>query len=374
MVILTNFNRLKEKEKFSQKKTIQYMKEKILKKIPEEKKKELEEIIDKYIVDETKIKERALFDYTPENNKIKLKNAETTSLDLERIALSDKIILECLEENYQKNNKIPDEIIFASTTETSLPSPAQVYVSQNNWKDTSVFHSQYFGCMGAFPAVKIANNSIIANPEKKVDILNIEIISTYLEMSIEKLQKKLDPLELIKSTLFGDGAIMYSAMSKKNFNKNDKKGLEIMSNHSRIIPGTIGIVKFFPVHTEFSLEMSKDLPYIIERNLLDFTNELCSKANIDFQKEKKDLVYAIHPGGPKILQKIKEQYEIDEKKFENSYNLIYNNGNPSSTSCPILWKEIIKNENIKDNQKIITMGFGPGLTLEGMILKKIKPN
>jgi predicted naringenin-chalcone synthase len=375
-VVLTNFNRIKENQKIPQEKIIDYLTTKILEKYPKEKKFEILETIKKYAVNETKIKTRSLFDYNYDHhelNRIKIKN---TLPELERILLSDKIILEVLEENYSKNLEIPDEIIFTSTTETSLPSPAQVFVSEQNWKNTSVFHSQYFGCMGSFPATKIANNSILSDAKlnKRIDILSVEIISTYLEMTIKKLQNELKPLDFIKATLFGDAAIIYTAIGNKEFYKTKNLGLEIIGKHSQIIPSTIKTVKWFPSETNFELEMSKELPEIIEKNILYFTNKLCEEGNINFEKEKEKLVYAIHPGGPKIIQKIKEKYRINQKYFENSHNLIYNNGNPSSTSCPILWKEIIENKQIKPGQKIITIGFGPGLTLEGLIFKKIESN
>ncbi|NCN86649.1 hypothetical protein GW932_02355 [archaeon] len=372
-VILTDFNRIYENKKIPQEKIIEYIKEKILESSPTEKKEEILSKIKKYSVDKTKIKSRTLFDYEYVNETLNRIRINENSPELERILLSDKIILDVLNENYSKKNYVPDELIFTSTTETSLPSPPQVFVSEKNWKDTSVFHSQYFGCMGSFPATKIANNSILSDKkiEKRVDILSIEIISTYLEMTIKRLQKDQNPLDFIKATLFGDAAIIYSALGNEEFYKEKRNGLEILSKHSQIIPSTIKTVKWFPSETNFELEMSKELPEIIEKNILYFTKRLCEKGNIDFEKEKKQLVYAIHPGGPKIIEKIKEQYNLDEKYFENSQNLIYNNGNPSSTSCPILWKEIIEDKKIKPNQKIITMGFGPGLTLEGLILKKV---
>src|SRR3989339_138807 len=96
-----------------------------------------------------------------------------------------------------------------------------------------------------------------------------------------------------------------------------------------------------------------------------------AKRHILILKEKKSLVYAVHPGGPKILTNIQEEFNLPLSYFQNSIDLLYNYGNFSSPTCPILLKEILENPAIKKEQKILTIAAGPGITINGLVLNKI---
>src|SRR3989339_701640 len=134
------------------------------------------------------------------------------------------------------------------------------------------------------------------------------------------------------------------------------------------------------IHNALNLPYATDnlnlsvLPYVpakIKEYVLDFTKELCKKANLDFEKEKNSFVYAVHPGGPKILTNIQEEFNLPLSYFQNSIDLLYNYGNFSSPTCPVLLKNILENPAIKKGQKILAIAAGPGITINGLVLNKI---
>jgi predicted naringenin-chalcone synthase len=43
----------------------------------------------------------------------------------------------------------------------------------------------------------------------------------------------------------------------------------------------------------------------------------------------------------------------------------------SSAACPHIWERIIGDETIKPGTKVLSLGFGPGLTVAGMIMEKV---
>lgn len=317
----------------------------------------IKENIKKYSIPDTKINARTLFEYSSPKKKD-----------------WNQTMIELLENAYE-NRSMPDSFIFATGSTFSIPSPAHAFFQEKGWLDTNIHHCFNFGCLAAFPALEIAQGAI-SNPlslEQRVDIFNTDIISRHFGRIIKELSRNPKPDQAIISTLFSDSAILYSVMNQEYFNKNQQPGLEILKLKRKIIPNSKNEMLWID-DEEFDFYLSKYTPLIIKENVLDFTTQLCQEAKINFQKEKNNLLYAIHPGGPKILDYVQERLEIDDYKIENSRKLFYNNGNISSASCPTLWKEIAENNQIPYGSKVLSLTFGPGLTIAGGVLKKIGEN
>ena len=80
--------------------------------------------------------------------------------------------------------------------------------------------------------------------------------------------------------------------------------------------------------------------------------------------------FAIHPGGKKILEVIEQELKISKDQNSHAYEVLRNYGNMSSPTILFVLEAVfngLKEENRNDN--ILSMAFGPGLTLESMILK-----
>ncbi|MDQ3192416.1 MAG: type III polyketide synthase, partial [Bacteroidota bacterium] len=80
--------------------------------------------------------------------------------------------------------------------------------------------------------------------------------------------------------------------------------------------------------------------------------------------------YAIHPGGAAILKACEKALNMTREQNFYSYNVLNNYGNMSSVTVLFVLKEILENINSSDKGKnILSFAFGPGLTMESMILK-----
>jgi predicted naringenin-chalcone synthase len=80
--------------------------------------------------------------------------------------------------------------------------------------------------------------------------------------------------------------------------------------------------------------------------------------------------FAIHPGGKKILEVIEEELKIPRIKNKAAYHVLENYGNMSSATILFVIDELVKElkeENVGEN--ILSFAFGPGLTLESMMLQ-----
>jgi predicted naringenin-chalcone synthase len=92
---------------------------------------------------------------------------------------------------------------------------------------------------------------------------------------------------------------------------------------------------------------------------------------MDFEKDKARLMFAIHPGGPKIVEHIQGELGLRDDQVAISKAVFRENGNMSSATVPHILKEIVDESAIKPGTRVVSLGFGPGLTVTGLVLEKI---
>lgn len=79
-------------------------------------------------------------------------------------------------------------------------------------------------------------------------------------------------------------------------------------------------------------------------------------------------IFAIHPGGPKIIDSVQEVLELSNDQVVESKKVLFERGNMSSATLPHVWSEILNN-NYPVGTKVISYAFGPGLTLFGSVFE-----
>ena len=290
-----------------------------------------------------------------------------------RSLLFNKITLNILNQFYPLKSKQPDDIIHVTNTGYLSPGPAQTFVNHKEWNNTCVTHSYQMGCYGGFPAVRMASGFLLSSwngfrhAKKKVhiDIVHTEIFSLHTNID------EITPENIINMTLFGDGFIKYSAYINNEFEKLNTTGLKILTNYEEVFPNSSENLYWIPDKHHFYFYLSKNVPHVIKKNILNFVINLCDQIGINFLENKNNFIYAVHPGGPKIVQYVQEMLELTDEQMQISRKTFFNHGNVSSSTIPIAWKDIVEDNSIPKGQKVITIGFGPGITASGLIFEKV---
>ena len=83
------------------------------------------------------------------------------------------------------------------------------------------------------------------------------------------------------------------------------------------------------------------------------------------------LAFAIHPGGPAILNQIRSKLGIEESQIALSRKVLYEHGNMASATAPHIWQAIVESPAIPVGSKVLSMAFGPGLTVIGALFEKV---
>jgi alkylresorcinol/alkylpyrone synthase len=300
-----------------------------------------------------------------------LRNPSGETLD-ERMSLFEEIACDVFERVYRdRESSPPDDIVHVSCSGYVSPSPVQSFLSRRNWLDVGVTHSYHMGCYGAFPAVRTAlglvGSSYASLPVRKrrVDLVHTEFLSLHFDLLGD------EPDNFVTSTLFADGFIKYAAYPESEFAKRDRAGLRILAIEEHILPESLPEMTLRPGPLQFDMSLSKRVPFMIRDCIADFVRSICAQVALDFEREKDSMVFAIHPGGPAILNQIRARLGIEESSVALSRRVLFEHGNMASATAPHIWQLIVDSPDIPVGSKVLSMAFGPGLTVIGALFEKV---
>lgn len=274
------------------------------------------------------------------------------------------------DEFYSKTTSSPENLIHVTCSGYSSPSVAQEAVIERGWNTVQVTHSYHMGCYGAFPAIRTGRSLLCtSNDRGRVDVVHTELLSAHLNLT------EFSPANTMICSLFADGFIGYSLYDEGIFMNDetiqDKKGLRILASHEVIIPDSLEDMSWDLGEYNFLMTLSKRVPVFIRKNIKAFLTTLCDKVGFDLEANKAQMHFAIHPGGPKIIDYVVDALGIVKEQACWSYEILSRQGNMSSATIPYICNEIINDSNIKSGTRILAMAFGPGLTATGLLLEKI---
>lgn len=216
----------------------------------------------------------------------------------------------------------------------------------------------FMGCYGAINALKTADYICRADAHAKVLVVSVELCTLHFQK-----ENSLD--NWVANSLFSDGAAAVLVEDKAN---RLTTGIHLELNHfySEFLPDARNEMGWFVGNTGFEMRLTSKVSKQIKRNIKGVTDRLLHSAEITGLAQID--AYAIHPGGRKILEAVEEALELPEESNDFAYDVLRKYGNMSSATILFVLQHILEN-TVKTNQQILSFAFGPGLTVEGMVLK-----
>ncbi|HMG89887.1 MAG TPA: type III polyketide synthase [Chryseolinea sp.] len=214
----------------------------------------------------------------------------------------------------------------------------------------------FMGCYAAFNAFKIADAFCQVDENAKVLIVCTELCSLHF-------QKAPTDDNLISNALFGDGAAAVLIEGKTTAPlrlKAENFFSDLVIEGEDDMAWAIGDLGF-------EMKLSTYVPSIIKGGILKLTTSLLDKISKNINDVR---FFAIHPGGRKILESIEDELGITKCQNAPAYHVLKNYGNMSSPTILFVLQEIFNKLVPGDHgEHILSFAFGPGLTLESMVLK-----
>jgi len=280
-----------------------------------------------------------------------------------RMAFFKEKALLILDDFYKTEKEAPQHMIFVSSTGYESPNPLQQLLSEKNWETT---HMNCYAndCFAAFPAIEMAIGNLHNpfNNYNQVDIAHVEFNSIHIDISDDR------PENLIVMSLFGDGAITYKVKNDKSTKGN---GIRIDNIHQKLIPNSSDQMNWSLSSYQFKMILKPYVPLFIDEHIEVFVQQLFKNQIIRVEEARQKAIWAIHPGGPKIVDFIQKKLNLSDEQVSHSRQVLKDYGNMSSATLPHIWRDLIEDEAIKIGTPIVSLAFGPGLTVYGLVGEKV---
>lgn len=265
---------------------------------------------------------------------------------------------------YGEESDPPPVLIHVTCTGYVSPSGAQRLVAKRGWgRSTEVIHAYHMGCYASLPAIRMAAG-FVERGKPRVDIVHTELCTLHMDPSQHL------PEQLVVQTLFADGLIRYSASRAGNGGQTPK-GLEHIATREEIVPGTEDAMSWMVSEFGMLMTLSRKVPDHIRASLGPFLDRLAADSGRTAAQLCEEALFAIHPGGPRIIDEIAEHLGLRPEQVQASNSILRDFGNMSSATLPHVWKSILEDEAVPSGTMIVSMAFGPGLTISGAVLRKL---
>jgi predicted naringenin-chalcone synthase len=278
----------------------------------------------------------------------------------EKSKLFEQETSKIFESFYPNAESLPSYLIHVSCTGYASPSAAQKIVSKHFRRETHVTHAYHMGCYAALPSIRMGLGCFSQPSDASVDIVHTEICSLHMNPSVHTKE------QLVIQSLFADGFIKYS-ISHQHPNSSS---LKILATWEEVIPDSTQAMIWICEDWGFGMTIAKEVPFLLAKEMDGFLERLALKAGLSKEDILSNAYFAIHPGGPKIIEQIADRLRLSPIQIQDSQEVLRQYGNMSSATLPHIWQRIIEDKSIQRGSYIISLAFGPGLTLSGAIFQK----
>jgi len=215
----------------------------------------------------------------------------------------------------------------------------------------------FMGCYAAIPALRMARQFCLAQPEAVVLVVALELCSLHMQM-----QTNADTI--LANALFSDGAA--GALVSARAPQSGQTALALNDFMAALAPEGQGDMAWEIGNHGFNLVLSSYVPDVIAANLDRIVGDLLAPRAISIGDVD---LWAIHPGGKSILDKAERALGLAPEQIAASRAVLRDYGNMSSATILFVLRELLANTTA---QKTITaMAFGPGLTIECGLLEVV---
>ena len=226
------------------------------------------------------------------------------------------------------------------------------------------YHLGFMGCYAAFPALRAAKSFCEADPNAVVLVVCAELCSLHVRTSN-------DPDTIMGSALFADGAAAAVVTARDV----PEAPALLQLDHFETVLTPVGeeSMAWNIGDHGFEMVLGNYVPHIIDDHIVGALEPLLAR-----DPSMLGLPYggirhwAIHPGGRSILDKVQSRLGLTDQQLVPARETLRNYGNMSSATVLFVLKYILEQPPESGDERICSMAFGPGLTVETGLFTKLR--
>jgi predicted naringenin-chalcone synthase len=279
----------------------------------------------------------------------------------ERARLFSEVVDDAFLRLYAQDEHGPAALLHVTCTGYVSPSGAQRMIARRGWgADTEVFHVYHMGCYAALPAIRLAAG-LAASGKPRVDLVHTELCTLHLDPSDHTAE------QLIAQMLFADGMIRYSLGPDDAAHG---ARLQLCATREQLVPDSENDMTWTLSDHGMQITLSRAVPERIRPVIGAFLDALASEARLPTQMLREQAIFAVHPGGPRIIDEVGAVLGLRDPQLHASNAILAEHGNMSSATLPHIWQAILDDDSVGAGTFVVSLAFGPGLTISGALLRK----
>ncbi|MFD6390451.1 type III polyketide synthase [Nocardia sp. NPDC060259] len=250
-------------------------------------------------------------------------------------------------------------LVFATSTGIIAPG-VDVAVVENLGLPRSVARLvvNFMGCAAAMNGIRAASDFVRANPDKKAMVVCIELNSVHV-VPVEGVN------DAVSHSLFGDGCGAVVIGAHPGTEQPAAGAIVIRDAFTHLFEGTEDGIAVGVTHDAITCELSENVPKYIYDGVAPVVGDVLRRNGL----RQSDIdVWAIHPGGPKILLESARSLGLAPEAAATSWSVLGEYGNMSSVSLIFVLERIAaqagRDEPISTG---VAFSFAPGVTIEGFV-------
>ncbi|KAL3743767.1 type III polyketide synthase A [Eucalyptus grandis] len=258
-------------------------------------------------------------------------------------------------------------LVYVSSSELRLPGGDLHLATRLGLRsDVGRVMLYFLGCYGGVTGLRVAKDIAENNPGSRVLLTTSE--TTILGF---RPPNKARPYDLVGAALFGDGAAAAIIGADPLPCHGESPFMELSHAAQRFLPGTHDVIDGRLSDEGIYFKLGRDLPQKIEANIEEFCKGLMATAGLS--EGFNDVFWAVHPGGPAIMNKLESTLKLRSDKLECSRKALMDYGNVSSNTIFYVIEnmrdELMKREG--GEEWGLALAFGPGITFEGILVRSL---
>jgi predicted naringenin-chalcone synthase len=273
-----------------------------------------------------------------------------------------------IEQFYAAEKNPPADLLHITCTGYASPSAIQRLLTKKGWnQETRATHIYHMGCYAAIPALRVASG-LLLNPQcdaaRHADLVHTELCTLHFNPLNHS------PEQLVVQSLFADGHIRYSMTFEEAMKGSQPAAFEILAVREESVPDSLEDMTWGLSEFGFRMSLSRDVPNKIAAALPTFLERLFCQGGQEYGEARPETVFAIHPGGPRIIDSVQDLLGLSDDQTALSREVLFERGNMSSATLPHIWAKMVENQALPPATLVASLAFGPGLTVAGTLFRK----
>lgn len=217
-------------------------------------------------------------------------------------------------------------------------------------RDIGRINLGFMGCHGALNGLRAASAWANSLPDACVLLCCVELCTLHFHYGW-------DTQKVVSNALFADGAAAAIVGPQGH------DGLQLLDTASLMTENSNAAMTWKVGNHGFEMTLAREVPQLIRDSLPAWLDGWLAEHGLGAH----DVAHwAIHPGGPQIIQAVVEALALPENAADESANVLAEHGNMSSPTLLFILQRLRQRQA---TGPCVALGFGPGLAFEAALFQ-----